>query len=427
MICPQLPSALARLGLNGLISRVAGGRLDLYGLLLRVALCVMLAAGVQAANAKPGSHQNTGAPVQPDSPTDTTAMWSMQPRTKANGQRWRIGYIESGVYSEYPLTLRAVIDGLEHLGWLQLPAPMPGELGGEALWHWLGQNAQSDYLQFVTDAYWRPGNFDSEQREPVRNNVLERISTQNDLDLMIAMGTWAGQDMRAIGPPIPTVVTSTSDALSAGIVDSIHDSGLDNLHARVEPERYQRQLRLFHDIAPFESLGIVYENSDAGRTYVALDAITQTSQELGFKVVHCHAVSSNITAEQAVQNALGCYQELADQHVDAVYITSHQGVTQESVVEIARILREAGIPSFSMSGADDVQRGVLLSLAQANVSYVGLFHAEAIARIFNGALPRQLDQVWIDPAKIALNLETARIIGFDPPIDILLAADEVYE
>lgn len=107
MICPQLPSALARLGLNGLISRVAGGRLDLYGLLLRVALCVMLAAGVQPANSEPGPHQNTGAPVQADSPTDAEAIWSTQPRTKTDGQRWRIGYIESGVYSEYPLTLRA--------------------------------------------------------------------------------------------------------------------------------------------------------------------------------------------------------------------------------------------------------------------------------------------------------------------------------
>jgi hypothetical protein len=50
-----------------------------------------------------------------------------------------------------------------------------------------------------------------------------------------------------------------------------------------------------------------------------------------------------------------------------------------------------------------------------------------MARIFHGAKPRQLSQLWIDPPKIALNLATARIIGFDPPVDILLAADEVYE
>lgn len=372
------------------------------------------------------------APIQATA-TDTTtstppaAQYSTQPTKKGDGQRWRIGYVESGIYSEYPLTLRAVLGGLEQLGWLQLAQPMPEELTAQELWQWLSQQSRSDYLEFVADAYWRPGNFDSNQREPMRNSIVQRLEQQNDLDLVIAMGTWAGQDMRAIGPTVPTVVTSTSDALSSGIVDSIQDSGRDNLHARVEPKRYQRQLRLFHDIVPFKNLGIVYEDSDAGRTYVALDAIQEVGNSLGFDVVHCHAQSSNISAEQAIQNALDCYQELAVKHVDAVYISSHQGVTQDSIVDIARILRTASIPSFSMAGAKDVERGVLLSLAQANMSYVGLFHAEVIARIFNGATPRDLNQVWIDPSKIALNLATARIIGFDPPIDILLAADEVYE
>jgi len=80
-----------------------------------------------------------------------------------------------------------------------------------------------------------------------------------------------------------------------------------------------------------------------------------------------------------------------------------------------------------MAGSQEVEQGILLSLARADVSYVGLFHAETIARILNGAKPRQLSQLWVDPPKIALNLGTARIIGFDPPVDILLAADEVYE
>ena len=177
--------------------------------------------------------------------TDTTtstpaaAQFSTQPTKNGDGQRWRIGYVESGIYSEYPLTLRAVLGGLEQLGWLQLPQPMPEELTAQELWQWLSQQSRSDYLEFVADAYWRPGNFDSNQREPMRNSIVQRLEQQNDLDLVIAMGTWAGQDMRAIGPTVPTVVTSTSDALSSGIVDSIQDSGRDNLHARVEPKRYQ--------------------------------------------------------------------------------------------------------------------------------------------------------------------------------------------
>lgn len=357
----------------------------------------------------------------------TAPAFATTPINKPDGSRWRIGYLESGVYSEYPLTLGSITHALQGLDWLQLPGPVPDESTGEDLWKWLAENATSDYIEFVPDAYWRPGNFDQDQRQPVREAITQRIQQHHDLDLLLAMGTWAGQDMRHIGPPLPTVVASTSDPVATGIVDSAMDSGRDNLHARVEPERYQRQLRLFREIVPFNTLGLVYEDSEAGRSYAALSAVQQVGAELGFDVVHCHAQSSNISQAAAVANAVDCYQQLAKQHVGAVYVTTHQGVTAESIVNIAEILRKARIPSFSMGGSREVKNGVLLSLAQADMSYVGLFHAETMARIFHGAQPRQLSQLWIDPAKIALNLATARDIGFDPPIEILLAADEVYD
>lgn len=341
--------------------------------------------------------------------------------------RWRIGYVESGDYVEYPLTMGEIADGLETLGWLQLPVPRPQNLTGQELWQWLALNAKSEWLEFVADAYWRPGNFDAEQRAPMRQSIVDRVHGRKDLDLLIAMGTWAGQDLRQIGPPLPTVVGSVSDPIASGISDSPQDSGRDNLHVRVEPERYQRQLRLFHEIVQFDTLGIVYEDSAAGRSYAAVGAAEQVARELGFRLEHCHAPSASIAIETAIGNAVDCYADLATRHVDAVYVTTHRGVTPDSVKRIADILIQAKVPSFAMTGSREVGDGLLMSIAQADLSHVGLFHAETIARIFNGAQPRQLSQLWVDPPKIALNLSTARRIGFDPPVDILLAADEVYE
>lgn len=359
---------------------------------------------------------------------DTQAqVFKTTPIKKPDGSRWRLGYVESGEYPDYPATLAAVIQGLQRLGWLTLDAGIPDNLSGQELWIWLSQHTQSRYLEVVQDAWWQPGNFDAEKRAPMRQAIAQRIEQNHDIDLIIAMGTWAGQDMRQIGPPVPTIVGSTSDPLASRIADSATDSGRDNLHTRIEPERYQRQVRLFHEIVPFKELGIVYEDSEAGRSYAAVAAVEQVGQELGFSIQHCHAQSNSITTEQAIANALACYQQLADQNVNAIYVTTHRGVTSASIRSIAHILEEAKIPSFSMAGSSQVKQGILLSLAQADVSYVGLFHAETIARVFNGAKPRQLSQLWVDPPKIALNLGTARIIGFDPPVDILLAADEVYE
>src|SRR3546814_333460 len=199
--------------------------------------------------------------------TATAGQASVFPTTpvaKPDGKRWRLGYVESGDYDQYPLTLTQIINGLQHLGWLKLKTDIPKEISGHDLWLWLASNAQSKYLDFVADAYWQPGNFDADKRAPMREAITRRIHGQHDIDLIIAMGTWAGQDMRAIGPPIPTIVASSSDPVAAGISDSAQDSGKDNLHTRVEPERFQRQVRLFHEIVPFKPLGIVTENSKPG-------------------------------------------------------------------------------------------------------------------------------------------------------------------
>lgn len=382
--------------------------------LLCLAIWLLVSPAPRAATA--------GAPT-----TQKSQVFPTTPVTRPDGKRWRIGYVESGDYADYPLTLIQIVDGLQHLGWLKLGVPIPQGLDGHALWDWLAGNVHSQYLQFVQDAFWQPGNFVASLRAPMRAAIRQRIRERGDIDLVIAMGTWAGQDMRAIGPPVPTIVGSASDPVAAGISDSIQDSGRDNLHTRIEPERYQRQVRLFHEIVPFKTLGIVYEDTEAGRTYAAVSAVEQVSRELGFSVKACHANLSGVPAETAVANAIACYRQLAQEHVDAVYVTVNRGVTLDSIKVIAQILDQAKIPSFSMAGSKEVQRGILLSLAQEDMSYVGLFQAETIARIFNGAKPRQLSQVWIDPPKIALNLATARTIGFDPPVDILLAADEVYQ
>lgn len=353
--------------------------------------------------------------------------WPTSPVAKPDGTRWRIGYLQSGDYADYPLTLMAVVQGLEQLGWLTLEDEIPAGLDGASLWSWLGENTRSDYIEFAPDGRWQPGNFDAELRPAVRQAIEQRIAQRGDIDLIIGMGTWAGQDLRALGPPVATIIGSTSDPVASKIADSSQDSGRDNLHTRVEPERYQRQVRLFHEIVGFKNLGIVFEDSEAGRTYAAIDAVEQVARERGFTITACYAPSSSIALDQAINNAIECYRSLAAKRIDAVYVTTHRGVTANSVGTIAGILQNGRIPSFSMAGSRDVEKGILLSLAQADVSYVGLFHAETIARIFNGALPRALNQLWIDPPKIALNLGTARAIGFDPPVDILLAADEVYE
>lgn len=349
------------------------------------------------------------------------------PRLTPEGERWRIGYLEGGQYVDYEIITKAAVRGLMELGWIE-PVELPQDQGAQAgdFWRWFAQNLDSDYIEFVPDAYYTAGDFDGDQRAATRTEILDRLQGDDDIDLVIAMGTWAGQDLRVEGLDVPVIVGSTSDPVGAGIIDSSEDSGMDHLHARVEVDRYQIQLRLFHDIVDFDRLGVVYSDTREGRTYGGVDAVEQVASERGFEVVACDAPYSRLSQAEAEASAKACYDRIADQ-VDAIYVTVHRGVTSQSLPTIMDSINRALVPTFSMLGSGEVQRGVLMSIAQADFSHVGMFHAETIARIFNGATPRELPQEWSAPPKIALNLAAAERIGFDPPVDLLLASDEIYE
>ncbi|HRY15518.1 MAG: hypothetical protein KDJ31_08625 [Candidatus Competibacteraceae bacterium] len=352
---------------------------------------------------------------------------STAPKAKAPGKKWRIGYYEGGQYPDYEVILKAIVRGLIALKWLEpldMPAannPVPG-----GFWDYLAHHAVSDYLEFVPDGYYNAGNFDPELRSQVRERLIDRLSRQGDIDLMIAMGTWAGQDLANDRHQVATVVASASDPIGSGIVKSAEDSGFDHLHAKVEPDRYARQIELFHDIIDFHKLGVVFEDTPEGRTYAAVDAIERTARARGFEVVRCIAPFSGVPQKEAERKVVECYKQIA-LAADAVYLTVHRGLNAQSLPSVTAAIITAQRPSFSMLGESEVRRGVLMSVAQGNYNYVGYFHAEAIARIFNGARPRDLPQTWLAPAKIALNLKVAELIGYDPPVDILLACDEIYQ
>jgi ABC-type uncharacterized transport system substrate-binding protein len=354
------------------------------------------------------------------------AEYALTPVTKDGGKRWRIGYYEGGQYTDYEIILKAIVRGLIDLGWVEPlkidPSNNP-EAGG--FWRYLAANSKSRYIEFVADAYFAPGNFDPTQRAAVKAKALERLN-KGDIDLMLAFGTWAGQDLANRQHKVPTIVASTSDPIGSGIVAGATDSGLDHLHAKVEPGRYQRQVELFHDFIGFKKLGVVYEDSREGRTFGGIDAVEEAAKKRGFEIVRCNTPFNGVSRQQAEEGIVRCYDEIAKK-ADAVYITVHQGVTLNNMQRILAPLIAAKIPTFSMNGTNEVKYGVLMSLSQAGFADVGRFHAETIARIFNGAKPRDLEQRWYAPAKLAINLETARSIGYVPPVDIMLAADQVFE
>jgi ABC-type uncharacterized transport system substrate-binding protein len=345
--------------------------------------------------------------------------------TTNKGKKWRIGYYEGGPYINYPANLRAIAQGLTELGWMEKTdiADMADPADAEGVWLALAK-AKSDYLQFVQEAFYS-ADWDETLRARNRAAAIDRLHDKQ-LDFMIAMGTWAGQDLANNLHSVPTMVVSSSDPVKSGIIKSAAQSGFNHVHARCDPNRYLRQVRLFHDIIGFKRLGVVYEDSVAGKSYAALADIEKVAAQRGFKLVTCQAAWSGVTRQVSTQKLIDCHKALAPQ-IDALFLTVHNGVDTDRMDEILAPLIEHKIPTWSQRGPEEVRQGVLLSVVRGGFQAVGKYHAEIMAKIFNGARPGALNQVFEDPKKIAINLKTAEAIGFKIPRGLTLVADEIYK
>ncbi len=344
-----------------------------------------------------------------------------------NGRKWRIVFYEGGPTSNYYHYLEATVLGLMKLGWIEkadIEKIQSKSKDTRRLWNWLVEDARSDYLEFVEDGYYS-ANWDDELRKENRARILELLRRGTDVDLVIAMGTWAGLDLANDEHSVPTVVMSTSDPVESGIIKSVEDSGFDHVHARVDPYRYERQLRIFHDIIKYKKLGIAFEDSIYGRSYSAIDTVEKGAADIGFEVVKCYTKSDISDTRIASESVIRCFEQLA-QEVDAIYVTIQGGVNPESIPKLVEIANSNRIPTFSQLGAKEVQQGFLFSISRPGFKPAGLFLSATIAQILNGAKPRQLKQLFEETPSIAINLKTAEIVGLYLYADILAAADTIY-
>jgi ABC-type uncharacterized transport system substrate-binding protein len=344
-----------------------------------------------------------------------------------DGKKWRIVFYEGGPHANYYHYLVATIQGLMNLGWIEksdLTKINGKREDTERLWSWLANKVDSDYLEFVEDGYYS-ANWDDEQRQINKTKLLRRLTSEDEINLVIAMGTWAGLDLANDEHSVPTIIMSTSDPVESGIIKSQDDSGYDHVHARVDPYRYERQLRIFHDIIQFKKLGIAFEDSIYGRSYSAIDTVEKVAADIGFEVVTCHTKSDISDISIASKSVIRCFNELSTK-VDAIYVTIQGGVNTESIPTLVAIANKNSIPTFSQLGSKEVQQGFLFSISRPGFKPAGLFLSATIAQILNGAQPRQLKQVFEESPSIAINLKTAEIVGLYLYADILAAADTIY-
>ena len=224
----------------------------------------------------------------------------------------------------------------------------------------------------------------------------------------------------------PTMAVSVADPVKSGMSASAEHSGLKHFHAKCDPDRYVRQVRLFHRLVKFKKLGIVYENTVEGRSYAAFEEVIRAAKERNFTVVTCELPHYDTDFSKAMDDIIKCHEKLS-REVDAVFITLHPGFDHSRMKELIAPFLAHKIPTWSQRGMEEVRMGVLFSTRNSSFDAVGRFHAEVMARAFNGEALGEINQIFTEPDFIAMNKETAEIIGYKIPPSLLKIADKIYD
>lgn len=345
-----------------------------------------------------------------------------------NGAKWRIGFCQSEPYQDYASNFYYIIKGLEEAGWVSGTKDLPFKTGQddtEEMWNWLALRNVSQYLEFVKDAYYDLKEM-SNRGILGEKKIITRLQRNKDIDLMIVTGTAAGLALSKGDHSVPILVFSTSDPVGSGIIKSATDSGKDNVWAHVDQGQFRRQVQVFHDIFKFKKMGLVYEDSELGRSYIALNDIENIAKERGFKLISYHVKEPVNSSDEAryYRDLRVAYQEITKE-IDAMLLTVSP-TKPEMLAELLTPFYEHQIPVFSQGGALEVKYGALMSITQNDYQNLQKFTAGTITNVFHGSKPRELPQIFESTPRIILNLEVAKKIGYKPSFDILYVADEIY-
>jgi ABC-type uncharacterized transport system substrate-binding protein len=255
-------------------------------------------------------------------------------------------------------------------------------------------------------------------------HMATELMQRTDIDLAIGMGTEAAQALLACNNGrTPIVAMTLSDPIGSGVIKNAEDSGVNNLTTCVMPNQWLNMMRLFYTVVHFKKLGVLYEDTAAGRTYTNLEDARDVVREKGVRVVEFPHLVRGATVKECKAGL----EWLVGNGVDAVYLPDIPCFdwTTTDPRPLLNYLREHKVATFARTGLPLVQLGALMGAYDFDLKPLGKFHAKQMISIFEGVQPRKLKMVMPDAMGLSLNLNTARTMRRDLSPDVLVNADVI--
>ncbi len=263
--------------------------------------------------------------------------------------------------------------------------------------------------------------------------AIDRLLADPEVDLLLALGVLSSNELALRGPlpkPVfaPFVFSRGLQGIPAeirerplsrpGEVERIRVSGVANLSYVAFGVDPVQDITHLQEITPFSRLAIL-----------ALDAWGELGVDLEQEFQN---VLSSLNLEQVdvvpVGGALEAALNAIPSNAQAVYLTPLPRLSSADLDLLFEALINRQLPTFSVVGRGDVERGVLAGLGPLDET---LRRARRVAiniqKVLQGVPAAELDVEYQREERLTINMATARALGVSPLYTTLIEADLLNE
>jgi len=236
----------------------------------------------------------------------------------------------------------------------------------------------------------------------VMSTIAQRFSN-NNVDLILAIGTGAAQAVAAETETIPIVGTAITNYVVAGLVDSNERPGF-NITGASDFKPVEAQIAMIPEFVPeIQTLGLLYSSNEPNSVYQAAIA-RAAALAMGWEVRE-GTVTTTVDVHQVATSVA--------QHVDAIYIPT-DNTFASSMSVVAQISIDTGTPVFAAEANMTMGGGVAtLSFSYYDVGYESGIMAGIILR--GESEPAELPIRWSSNFFYVVNGEMAEALGITIP------------